>query len=325
MNFPRFKEKIYCLIFMVVPILNVFSQQEKYNNTLWTVAWSPDGKYIATGGNIDALLLYDGKTFELIKTYPVKDVQLSRLKWHPTKNILAIITQSRTFKAKLLDLDTGKFTEFEGLTNSSRGLDWNHTGELLAISELEDYVSIYTIEGKLVSRFRGDEKGVTGIDWHPTKNILVAVGSQIGIYNHLGDTIKTFQPREEEAFLLSVAWHKSGEFFAVGDYGDLEKAENKMIQFWNEKGEKVHEIRGSKGEYRNIRWSPYGNQLAAATDALRIWSKDGKLLVESPSSEDYLWGIDWSPDGKYIITSSTKGRIIIWNRNAEFIAELDNC
>ncbi len=329
MNYLRFKENIYCLIFIMLPLLDAFSQQQNYNNTLWTVAWSPDGKYIATGGNIDALLLFDGKTFELIKTYPIKDVQLSRLKWHPSENILAVITQSNTFKAKLLHLDTEVWTEFEGLEGSFRALDWNYTGDLLAISEREDWMNVFTVEGKRVSRFKTDEKASAGIDWHPSKNIMVAVGSQIGIYNHIGDTLETFQPREKEAFLLCVEWHKSGEFFAVGDYGDLEKAENKMIQFWNKKGEKLHEIKGSKGEYRNIRWNPDGTQLATASDALRIWSKEGKLMAESPSSDDYLWGIDWSPDGKYIITSSTKGRIIIWNGNteliAELIAELDNC
>ena len=171
-NFLRFKEKMVCLVFILLPLLNAFSQEQKYNNTLWTVAWSPDGKYIATGGNINHLLLYDGKTFELIKNYPVKDVQLSRLKWHPTKNILAVITQSNSFKAKLLHVDTGIWMEFEGLKDSFRALDWNHTGEMLAISEREDYVTVYSLDGKRISRFRGDEKGVAGIDWHPSKNRL---------------------------------------------------------------------------------------------------------------------------------------------------------
>jgi len=302
---------------------NVFAQQNEYNKTLWTVAWSPDGKYLATGGNQDELMLFDGKTFELIKTYPVKDVQLSRLKWHPFQNKLAVITQSRTFKAKILNLDNDTWINLQGLKSSSLGLDWNYSGELLAVSGLEEgEVFIYNKDGILVSRFSGDTKSVMGIDWHPTKNILVTVSSKIGVYNHLGRSIKNFKSRKEEVVLLCVEWHKSGKFFVVGDYGDFEKAENKLVQFWNIEGEKLNEIKGSIAEYRNLRWNKKGTKLATASDALRIWSKKGKLLAESESTNDYLWGIDWSPNGKFVITSSSKGIITIWDKKANKIRAL---
>lgn len=312
--------------FFIIVLLfasNTFAQQNKYGKTLWTVAWSPDGKYIAAGGNQDELKLFDGKTFKLIKTFPVKDVQLSRLKWHPFQNKLAVITQSKTFKAKILNLDDETWTDLKGLVSSMRALDWNYNGELLAVSELEDFVSIFNIEGQRISRFRASEKGVTGLDWHPKKDILVTVGTQVGIFNHLGDTLKRFKTRVKEPFLLCVQWHKSGKFFAVGDYGDLEKAENKLVQFWNIEGEKLNEIKGSIAEYRNLRWNKKGTKLATASDALRIWNKKGKLLAESKSTEDYLWGIDWSPNGKYIITSSRKGVITIWDKKANKVRVLE--
>ena len=307
---------IHYFIFILLITYNTFSQQKEYNKTLWTVAWSPDGKYIATGGNQDELKLFDGNTFKFIKSYPVKDVILSRLKWHPIKNILAVITQSETFKARILNLDNDTWTDLEGLKNSFRALGWNYTGELLAVSEFEGFVSIFNSKGVLISRFKADEKGAAGLDWHPEKNILVTVGMKVGVYSHLGDTLKIFKTRVKEPFLLCVEWHKSGKLFAVGDYGDLEKAKNKLVEFWNIKGENLKQIKGSAAEYRNLRWNTKGTKLATASDALRVWSKKGKLVAESKSTDDYLWGIDWSPDGKYIVTSSRKGHIVIWNKRA---------
>ncbi|MEM9646946.1 MAG: WD40 repeat domain-containing protein [Bacteroidota bacterium] len=309
-----------CFFLLICSATNIFCQQQVENKgTLWTIAWSPDGEYIATGGNQDVLKIFDTKTFDLLSTYPIPGVQLSRLKWHPTQNLLAVITQGRTFKAKILDLLNEKWIALEDLESSFRALDWNHTGEMLAVSELEKMVSVYTLNGKRISRFRADVKGVTGLDWHPTKNTMVTVGSQIGIYTQYGDTINAFEPRNVETFLLCVEWHKSGDFFAVGDYGDLKKAEVKLLQFWKEDGVMLNKIDGSTGEYRNIRWNPDGKRLASASDALRIWSREGELVAESVSTDDYLWGVDWSPDGKFIITSSSEGKILLWDKNARLL------
>ena len=136
-------------------------QAQDPDGILWTSAWSPDGKLIAVGGDQGDLKLFDAKTFKLLKTYPVKDVILSRLKWHPTRNLLAVVTQDQNVIARILDLDTDTWIELQGLETSARGVDWNKTGDLLAVSEFEGEVSVFTPEGKRVSRFMADPKSVT--------------------------------------------------------------------------------------------------------------------------------------------------------------------
>ncbi len=309
---------IIALVFIVFSF-DVYTQT---NGTLWTAAWSSNDKYLAVGGDQGDLKLFDGKTFELLKTYAVEDVILSRLKWHPKENKLAVITQSKTFKAKILDLDRDQWIELEGLDSSLRGLDWNHDGNLLAVSEFEGEISIYDSNGKRVSRFLADPKSVAGIDWHPSRNILTAVGSRIGVFNYLGDTIRLFSPRNVEVFLLCVEWHRSGEYFVVGDYGEFEDASNKLIQFWNIDGKKLAETQGSLAEYRNIRWSPNGKWLASANDALRIWDQEGRLIRKTETSDDYLWGLDWNSNGTKIITTSAAGVISIWDKDLNLIRQI---
>ena len=309
----------FILLYAVMPLLS-FAQE---NRTLWTAAWSPNDEFIAIGGSPGELKLFDGKTYELLKSYSVGGEILSRLKWHPSQNKLAVVTQSATFKAKILDLDQDEWIELEGLENSLRGLDWNYSGELLAVSEFDGEISIFDLNGKRVSRFIADPKSVTGIDWHPARDILVSVGSRIGIFNHLGDSLRVFSPRDVEVLLLCVEWHQSGAFFATGDYGEAENADQKLIQYWSIDGEKLSETDGSVAEYRNIRWSPNGDLLASANDALRIWDREGKLVRQSQSSDDYLWGIDWNSDGSKIITTSDKAVITLWDKDLNVIRVIE--
>lgn len=302
--------KIVISLFCCIISLHLTAQE---NKVLWTAAWSHDDSYLAAGGDHGVLYLFDGKTFNLIKKYPVENVILSRLKWHPTENKLAVITQSTDFKSKILDLDKEAWIELEGLESSLRGLDWNYDGSLLAVSEFDGEVSIFDAKGQRVSRFLADSKSVTGIDWHPYKNIMATVGSRIGIYKPIGNSLIEIYPRQEEVLLLCVEWHPTGAFFATGDYGLAANASDKLIQYWNVQGEKKAETEAAQVEYRNIRWSPDGTRLASANDALRIWDTNGNMLLQTTATQDYLWGIDWNSDGSKIVTSSSKGVITIWD------------
>lgn len=310
------------VLFIALLIIGIGCYSEN-RGIIWTAAWSLDDKYIAIGGEHGNLKLLDAKSLELIKSFELEDVIVSRIKWHPHEYKLAVITQSNSFTAKIVDLDNDNWIELEGLESSLRGLDWNHNGELLAVSEFEGEVSVFDSKGERVSRFVADPKSVTGIDWHPSKNIFAAVGSRIGIFNYSGDSINVFHPRDEEVFLLCVEWHKSGDFFATGDYGQSDDAKNKRIQFWNIEGAKLNEMKSSEVEYRNIRWSPDGKLLASANDALRIWDLNGKQTKHSKPTEDYLWGVDWNSDGSKIITTSANGVIAIWDKNGNLIEQLE--
>ena len=128
-----------------------------------------------------------------------------------------------------------------------------------------------------------------------------------------GNLLKSIKHRVEDVMLLSVVWHNSGSFFVSGDYGD--EKDKSLLQYWDEDGNLLKSMDGSKGEYRNLSWNRKGNRLATASDALRIRDTKGNLLSQG-ISPDYLWGVSWNKHGNRIITSSIEQRIILWNRKA---------
>ena len=89
--------------------------------TLWTSAWSTDRKKFAVGGDQGKLMIFDAQTFELESTFPFPEVIISRVKWHPTRNMLAVTTQSESLKTVIINFDTGEVIQMEGLPHSLRG------------------------------------------------------------------------------------------------------------------------------------------------------------------------------------------------------------
>jgi WD40 repeat protein len=303
------------LNFLIIIFCNqTFAQNTITKEILWTTDWSPNVKYIAIGGNVDTLKIYGESNLKVYKSILIKNT-ITRAKWHPTKNIIAVATQNSEDKTSIINLDNYERFELNGISqDGARGIDWNYTGDYLAVADNEGQVFIYNIKGELIIKFinqPNSTKSITAINWHPKKNILTTVTDKIRFYDMEGNLLKSIKHRPEEVMLLSIAWHKSGEFFVTGDYAD--EKDKSLLQYWNEQGELLKSIDISKGEYRNLSWNPKGNRLASASDALRIWDTKGNLISEGKSI-DYLWGVSWNKKGNRIITSSIGQRIILIDR-----------
>lgn len=308
------------LFFLTIALSNpVFGQNNVSKEILWTTDWSPDGRYIAIGGNVDTLKIYDKGIQKIFKSFPVRNT-ITRIKWHPSMHVIAGTTQMSDKKSFLFNLETNEKTELDDISpDGARGIDWSYTGEYLAVGDNDGQVLIYNAKGELIRKFvnqMNSTKSITAIAWHPRKNMLSTISDQIRFIDINGNLIKSIKHRPEEVMLLSIAWHKSGNFFVTGDYGD--EINKSLLQYWNEQGELIKTIDNSKGEYRNLDWNPKGDSLASASDALRIWDINGNLISEG-NSEDDLWGVSWNYKGNKIVTSSMEQRIILWNKKAKRI------
>lgn len=295
--------------------------QHPNDRIYWTAQWSPDGKYLAVGAN-EEILIFDGQTYDKVKKFH-DNVHVERLRWHPEKHFLAVADSGP--QTRLINVDTDQTTYLKGESpNPSRAVVWNPEGTLVANADYEGVITIWDIDGTLVRHIpKESSKGYVAIDWHPSGNEIIALSEFIMVYNLDGTLLKKIPHREEKVLMLCVEWHPSGDFLVIGDYGDNDFGYPPLLQFWDREFNQIKTIRQSKGEYRNMDWTSDGMLLATASDALRIWSRGGELIAEGPSSDDYLWGVGWSPDGKSLVTSSTLGKIQIWNKDARMVRELE--
>ena len=317
-------KKLAILHFLVIVLsTQIFGQNTLTKEILWTADWSPNGEYIAIGGNVDSLKIYNKGNLKIQKSIPVKNT-ITRIKWHPSINIIAVTTQMSNEKSFIFNFETNEKIELSGISpDGARGIDWNYTGEYLAVADNDGQILLYDIKGKLLRKFVNEvnlTKAITALDWHSKKNILTTVTDKIRFFDIEGNLLKSIRHRQENIMLLSIAWHKTGDFFVTGDYGD--EKDKSLLQYWSETGELLKTIDISKGEYRNLAWNAKGDRLASASDALRIWDIKGNLISEG-NSKDYLWGVSWNEKGSRIITSSIEQRIILWNKKAERIMILE--
>ena len=286
---------------------------------IWAVAWSPDDKFIALGGDDSTLYLYSSKDYSLYKRFRSNSM-IKGMNWHPAENILAI---ANTKGVQLFDLTTEKLATLEHITTGGRAIGWNYNGELLGFGDGRGLLQIMTKEGKLLKSIpKHNNNSYLTIDWHPSKDIIVAASDDVVVFDTSGKQLAFFKHRKEHTGVLTAKWHPSGEFFATGDYGHENEGVPTLLQFWKEDGTLIKEMKGSKAEYRNIRWNKNGTVLATASDALRLWSKNGEL-IDSAKTGYNLWAISWDLAGSLIVTTSFGSHIDLWTDKARLLKAIE--
>lgn len=318
----RLKVRVVRIVFLSLLICNnTYSQATNEKQILWTADWSPDGKFIAVGGNTDTLKIYNRNELKVYKAFYIGNT-ITRIKWHPVKNLLAVTTQMSVTHSSIIDLETNEKIDLLGVSvDGARGVDWNRTGEYLAVADNDGQILIFNLKGDLIRKFNSENsKSITAIEWHPKLDILACVGDKIRFYDMQGTLLKVINHRPEDVLILSIAWHRSGKFFVIGDYGD--DTVKSLLQFWTMQGELIKSIDISKGEYRNLAWNSKGNRLATASDKLRIWDIHGKLISEGQST-DNLWGVTWNKRGSRVLTSSLEQNIVIWDERAKLVTKIE--
>jgi WD40 repeat protein len=241
-------------------------------------------------------------------------------------------------------------------------LDWNETGNILAVALDDNHVQLLNIETGQFLKLK-ETTGSRALAWNHTGELL-AVGDYTGalqIYSKEGHLLKSIKKDNSKTY-LSVDWHPKKNILLTG--GD-------KIRIFDTSGTLLQSIKHRTEEtiILTVKWHPggtyfatgdYGHKEEGIESLLQFWSADGKIikslsgskaeyrnirwnkggtilatasdairlwtkdgqLLFSGQSENLLWGIDWDNQGKSIITTSEKGNINLWTDKAELLKEL---
>jgi len=334
-----FRSTFHALVSVSLIVLSLLvignARATDHDNILWTARWNHDGSLFAIGG-IHALWAFDSDTLEKKSLLPkapgarsgdtnIPYMAVTRVAWHPSSNLLAVSSQGKNVNG-IYDISTSKRTALTASQDHfGRGVSWSPDGSQLAFTS-DDRLKISKADGTVlhdIPRYK-EAKGLAGVAWSPSGDRIVTIGARITLHNAQGEAIKQMmhrpEARERDQLLLCIAWHPSGEFFVVGDYGT--ELDDPVLQFWSADGELLKSITlEGDTQIRNLSWNRGGTRLVSASSKLAIWTRDGELEYEA-QSPDLLWGVDWHPNGDRILTSSIEGRVTLWSSTAEVVKEI---
>jgi WD40 repeat protein len=308
----------------------VANQQAAFPNfTAWTAGWSHDDRYAAVGNDKGYLTIYETGSWKKIKQWQFPNTTITRVEWNPLYPVLAVASFTpgniTTEVVQLYDLADDKILRLRADSVMGRALTWSPDGRTVAFVGSRGRISLFGKDGSFQKSLSySNQRSLMEIDWHPTRNLILAVEEDIYLVDVDRDSLlATWDDGSQNKGILTAQWHPSGNFFVTGDYGhENEGGEPSYLRFFDSRGTLMQQSRESRYEYRNVRWSRDGKNLAASGDVLLIFNEKGMLVSKTRFGPDNLWGVGWNSKGDLIISSDQAGNIRITDIKGKIIRSL---
>ncbi|TFK66216.1 WD40 repeat-like protein [Pluteus cervinus] len=287
------------------------------NAEVLSVAYSPNGRYIAAGVEDGTVCIWDSRTSEAVHQ-PLNGhrTRVESVVFSPDNQLLASGSADGTIR--IWSVATGAaVTTMGGDSGRILCVAFSPDGQRIASASYEIGVQIWDVNtgGMIGGPWFGDP--VWSVAFSPDGERIVISSSHDGIASI--QNARTGQPtgnllKTEVGMVLSVAWSRNGGYVASG-------AHDALVRIWNARsGEGIGQalkLKGHTAAVRSVAFSPDSTQIVSSSDdgSIRLWDVTTGRELHMPLKDhgDQVWSVTFSPDGQSILSGSSDGTIRIWD------------
>jgi eukaryotic-like serine/threonine-protein kinase len=282
----------------------------EHTDGIQTIAWSPDGKYLATGGRDKLVYVWNSSSGEKVLTYARHSTYVYDLAWSPDGKRLA----STSFATvHVWDALTGEnVVTYHGHSLWVYTVAWSPDGCFIATGDAKGEIHFWTdLSAQAVCVYPASSRPVKVIAWpHASGSTKIVAGCEDATA-HCWDTITGNTPFIYKGHSREV----TGIVWSPDDQWIVSSSRDKTVQIWDAQGRRVLNYLEHKKEVYTVAWSPTGKYIASVGEdnAVRIWeAATGNTKYVYNCHTNTGCRIAWSPDGSRIASVDGEKTIRVW-------------
>ncbi|MBF2049367.1 MAG: NB-ARC domain-containing protein [Leptolyngbya sp. IPPAS B-1204] len=283
---------------------------EKLGSIL-SLAFSPDGKRLATGDTDNQIRIWNLVTGEQIATWQGHEDWVRSVAFSPDGQTLASGSEDKTIR--LWNVATGQCNRIlENHTSWVRSVAFSPDGQLLASGSDDHTVRIWQVAtGECIHKLTEHTNVVRSVAFSPNGKLLASGSSDhtICLWDvGQGECIRVL--KQHLRGVRSVAFSPDGQTLASG-------SSDHTICLWTlETGECWRTLKGHRGWVWSVVFSPNGQFLASGSEdqTVRLWQVEtGELLKTLHGHTSWVRSVKFSPDGQLLASGSDDQTVKLWD------------
>jgi WD40 repeat protein len=276
------------------------------------VAFSPDGKILASGSNDRTVRLWDLNGKPIGQPCVGHNDSVTSVTFSPDGKILASGSDDRT--VRLWDLNGKPIGQpCVGHNDSVTSVTFSPDGKILASGSNDKTIRLWDCKGNAIGKeFVGHKSFVSSIAFSPSgKRILSGSGDHTICLWELNGSIIGQPIYGHNDFVTSVCFSPDGQTFASSSC-------DRTIRLWNLKGKPIGKPIEAHDKYvTDVVFSPDGQTLASSggDNKLRLWQLDGTPIENDlVGHTDLVASFAFSPNGKLLASGGGDCTVRLWDR-----------
>ena len=280
----------------------------------WSVAFSRDGRFLASGSLDGAVRLWDAATHQVQANFTGHQDLVRSLAFSPDGRLLASASEDKT--VRLWDLAGRQpLVTLTGHLGSVYNVAFSPDGRLLASGSGDKTVRLWDLDShKLLATLTGHEYPVVSVAFSPDGRLLASGSAD--------ETVRLWDVSSRQvlatltapdSFVTKVAFSPDGRVLASA-------SGNGKVRLWDVSSHQVlATFSGHDGQVESMAFSPDGRLLASGSDdnTVRLWDVAGRqLLATLTGQEDQVNSVAFSSDGNILASASRDETLYLWDVSA---------